>query len=132
MDDTIVDFSSGRRLYGDHHHHSGFFIRLKPLPSAIQAVKLLQRSGFEVYFLSRSPWDTPVAWAEKVTWIRFYFPEPEFVNKLILCANKALIRGDVLIDDDIRNKEGFEGDFIHFGSSAYPNWPVVLKALLDL
>jgi 5'(3')-deoxyribonucleotidase len=129
MDGVLADFELGQRMFGNHHKNPGFFAKLKPLPGAIRAVKLLQRNGFDVYFLSRAPYDTPTAWAEKLIWCKTYFPEPEFVNKLILCAHKNLIKGDILIDDDIRNKEGFDGRFIQFGSSDYPNWPVVLRSL---
>jgi 5'(3')-deoxyribonucleotidase len=129
LDGVVADFGRGINMYGDHHIE-GFFSALKPIPGAVQSIKLLHRSGYNIYFLSKSTWSRPTAWAEKVLWVQKYFNEPEFEQRLIISANKGLLKGDVLIDDDIRNKEGFDGRFIHFGSKEYPNWPVVLRSLL--
>ena len=39
--------------------------------------------------------------------------------------------GDILIDDRPNNgANNFRGEWIHFGSEKYPNWPAVLDYLL--
>ena len=55
----------------------------------------------------------------------------DVAQKLILSPNKALLKGDFLIDDMINGKgqEDFEGELIAFGSEKYPNWKSVNKKL---
>ena len=45
-------------------------------------------------------------------------PGFHFVDRLIICGHKGLLKGDLLIDDNIQGKvqEHFEGRLIHFGS----------------
>ncbi|WP_421917863.1 hypothetical protein [Marinifilum sp.] len=54
------------------------------------------------------------------------------VNKLTLSPNKALLKGDYLIDDYIEGKgQGqVEGKLINFGSDEFPDWDSVLKYFL--
>ncbi len=54
--------------------------------------------------------------------------------KLIICSNKGLLKGDILIDDHIsgRGQEFFEGKLIHFGQNEYPKLGCGTKALCRL
>jgi 5'-nucleotidase len=54
-----------------------------------------------------------------------------WLKNWILSPNKALLKGDFLIDDMINGKgqEDFEGELITFGSEKYPNWKSVIKKL---
>jgi 5'(3')-deoxyribonucleotidase len=53
------------------------------------------------------------------------------LEKLILCPDKSLVKGDYLIDDDIKHGQlTFEGEHIRFGSSNFPDWKSVIKYLL--
>ncbi|KPA11151.1 5'-nucleotidase [Candidatus Magnetomorum sp. HK-1] len=67
---------------------------------------------------------------EKRIWIENYF-DYNFTKKLIICSNKGLLKGDLLIDDNIegRGQESFEGKIIHFGSSDFPDWQSVYSLL---
>ena len=51
------------------------------------------------------------------------------VERLIISPNKALLKGDYLIDDNVEGKgqEGFEGCLVQYGSRSYPDWSAVLK-----
>ena len=72
----------------------------------------------------------PLSYTEKRIWIEDKF-DYEFTKKLIICSNKGLLKGNVLIDDYDQGKgqENFEGELIHFGSERYPSWKVVLSYL---
>jgi 5'(3')-deoxyribonucleotidase len=63
-------------------------------------------------------------------WIEKYFGY-DFVKELIIYANKSLLKGDYLIDDNTSGKgqEGFEGELLHFGSSQDSNWYSIRKML---
>ena len=55
----------------------------------------------------------------------------EATERLIICSNKGLLKGDVLIDDNIDGKgqEDFEGLVLHFGSEAFPHWSKILNTI---
>ena len=50
----------------------------------------------------------------------------------IRTSDLRLLKGDLLIDDYAEGKgqEGFEGELLHFGSDAFPNWLAISKTLL--
>jgi hypothetical protein len=51
-------------------------------------------------------------------------------KRLILSHHKNLNRGHFLVDDRTKNgAELFEGQHIHFGTAAYPNWATVTAYL---
>ena len=102
----------------------GFFAKLKPMPDAIESVQtILNTDHFDLYFLTAPTIRNPFSYTEKRVWIEAYFGLPA-VNKLIICSNKGLLKGDLLIDDHTngRGQECFEGRLIHFGSPDFPNW----------
>ena len=106
----------------------GFFIKLKPLPNAIEAVNEL-KLYYDVWILTRPSLLNLNSYSEKAFWIREYLGQ-EFVNKLIMCPDKSLVKGHYLIDDtNYANQDKFEGEWIHFGSEAFPDWGTILVYL---
>lgn len=107
----------------------GFFENLDPIPGAIRAVNQL-RSRADVYILTAPSVRNAHCYTEKRLWIEKHF-DLDFCDKLIICPNKALLKGDIIIDDynEGRGQENFEGRLIHFGSADYPGWDSVLKEL---
>ena len=85
---------------------------------------------YDVYILTSPAVRNPASYIEKRLWIEKYF-NLEFTRKLIISSNKGLLRGDILIDDHKEGwgQDGFKGQFIHFGSTQYPDWNQVLKQL---
>ena len=118
---------------GEHHSDfEGIFSTLKPMDGADEAIHRL-RQKFDVYLLSTAPWANTPSWSEKRIWVEQHLPSlPK--KKLILTHNKSLVRGSYLIDD--RSKNGasefgtHEGqEWIHFGSTEFPDWESVLEYL---
>lgn len=103
----------------------GFFLALEPLPDAIDIVNRL-RSDFDVYVLTAPSTRNPHSYTEKRLWIEKHF-DYEFTKKLIISPNKALLKGDYLVDDYAEGKgqDGFEGTLVHFGTSEFPDWQTV-------
>ena len=102
----LANFSSqGNHVYG-LFKHPGLFRYIEPKNGAVEFVEQLNEK-YDVYFVTDSPpgtshCDGDVPYAnqadDKRKWVREHFP---FIDKskIIICANKWMILGDVLIDD---------------------------------
>lgn len=145
MDNVLVDFQSGldriddsvKELYKKRTPDDkdrmdeipGIFSMMEPVKGAIEAVQKLNEV-YDVYILSTAPWGNPLAWTEKVIWLKKHFGEL-FKKKVFLTHRKDLVRGDILIDDSPKNgAKDFQGEWIQYGSKQFPNWDAVLKYLL--
>lgn len=104
----------------------GFYRDLELIDGAFEAVTELSKY-FDVYFLSTAEWNNLSSWVDKRVWIEEKFGELAY-KRLILSHNKSLNIGKYLIDDRaINTNEGFTGEFIHFGSSQFPDWNSVVE-----
>lgn len=139
MDGVLVDFQSGidqqneeilKEYEGRLDEIPGLFANMKPMPGAIEAIHELQKY-FDLYILSTAPWKNYSAPSDKVQWVRTYLDDV-FHKRVIITHCKNLCKGDYLIDD--RGKNGarkFEGEWIRFGNSSFPDWPTVVKYLCE-
>lgn len=135
MDDTLCDFIGpfrrGEVSFKYPQSKVGFFLDLEPLEGAIDAMKTLQ-TKYKVYILTRPSIKNTHCYTEKAEWIKKYLGE-EMLERMILCPDKSLVKGDFLIDDD--NKHGqneFEGEHIHFGKDEkFKNWSQVVQYLMN-
>ena len=138
MDDVLCDFSGAKKralelFPGIKYPQSqyGFFEKLAPLKGAIDAIKtLIDSDRCDPYILTAPSTRNPLCYTEKRVWVEKKFGY-DFVSKLIICSNKGLLKGDILIDDHMNGKgqENFEGRLIHFGSRQYPDWKAVMQEL---
>lgn len=139
-DGVVADFDKGKRDHplgsvtpyiGRPDKLPGVYENLEPITQAVDSVsKLLKSPLYDVYFLSTAPWDNPEAWTHKRLWIAKHFDEKLVRKRLILCHHKQLLIGDYLIDDRRFNGASeFTGEWIHFGSEAFPNWGTILVYL---
>ena len=138
MDGVLVDFESGvakldeatkEEYKGKLDEVPGIFSLMKPIPGAVEVVRLLARN-YDVFILTTSPWNNPTAASDKVQWVKKYMDDV-FHKRLIITHRKDLLEGDYLIDD--RGKNGtseFKGEWIKFGSEQFPDWETILKYLL--
>lgn len=140
LDGVIADFASMMNIHSlrkippyDEHPDTipNIFRKLNPIDGAISSVtKLLTSPKYEVYFLSTAPWNNPSAWTDKRLWVEEHFGET-INRRLILTHRKDLLNGDILIDDRPNNgAKDFKGQWIHFGTEKFPDWPSVLNYLL--
>ncbi len=133
MDDTLCDFmgpfKSGEYKLKYPQSKVGFFLDLKPLDYAIEGVKELQ-TKYDVWILTRPSIKNTHCYTEKAEWIKKYLGE-DMLNKLILCPDKSLVKGDYLIDDDCKHGQpNFEGEWIPFGTRKFPNWKKIIEYLI--
>jgi len=144
MDNVLVDFPSGiARLCdedktafdGSYDDCSRIFPLMDPMPGAIESFHELSRL-FETYVLSTAPWKNPAAWMHKVEWVHKHLGVDEngpAYKRLILSHRKNLNKGHFLIDDRVKNGAAeFEGEHIHFGTPAFPDWKAVMEYLVPL
>ena len=139
MDGVLVDFQSGinqqdeetlKAYEGRLDEIPGVFTCMKPMPGAIDAMHELQKH-FDLYILSSALWESYTALSDKMQWIRKYLDDV-FLKRVIITHCKNLCKGDYLIDD--RGKNGtreFEGEWIRFGNSTFPNWNAVVNYLCE-
>ena len=138
MDDVLCDFTgqfnadiASNPPIGFPQSQYGFFAKLKPIEGALETVKSLSASDrYSPYILTAPSIRNPLCYTEKRVWIEEKLGM-EFVSRLIICPDKSLLKGDILIDDNLGGKgqEGFEGELLHFGSEAYPDWAAVRRKL---
>jgi 5'(3')-deoxyribonucleotidase len=85
----------------------GFWKDLPPFPGAIEFVRRLVDSDYDVY-LATSPARGPTCAPEKEQWVMDHLP---FLGRerLILCHHKYLLRGDFMMDDNPKYLCRFKG-----------------------
>jgi len=96
-----------------HATVKGFFRELKPISDSQEVLKELS-SIHEVYIASAAM-QFPNSLEEKSEWLDEHFP---FIHwkKRILCGDKHILKGDVLIDDRSYNLKTFDGRTLLFTS----------------
>lgn len=97
----------------DHARQVGFFRNLAVIPHSQEVLKELYHKH-EVYIASAAM-QFPNSLKEKSDWLDEFFPFIKWQHR-ILCGDKHMLKGDVLIDDRAYNLERFEGRAILFTS----------------
>lgn len=139
MDGCLADTSSGyaklneevkKEYAGRFNEVPGVVLRMDPVAGAIESIRKLQEDDrFDVFIITTPLWNTPSTYSDKLKWIQHHLGT-DFVSRMIFTAHKELLRGDYLID--CRSKDGtkaFEGEWILFGKTDFPDWQSVLKHL---
>ncbi len=141
MDGTLVDFKSGidrlsaeqrETFAGRMDEVPGIFSLMDPMEGAIEAFSLLAEN-FDTYILSTAPWENPLAWAEKLLWVKRCLGAKAY-KRLILSHHKELNKGHFLIDDmpGRNGSDKFEEELIEFGSKKFPTWQSVVDYLMTV
>lgn len=141
MDDVLSDYSGAHQTHLKAYpeiaypqSQYGFFSSLKPIAGAVESVKsLINDERFSVYILTAPSYMNPLCYTEKRVWIEEYFGL-EFTQRLIICADKSLLKGDVLVDDNATSngQDRFEGTLLQYGEADYANWDSVMMCLFQM
>ena len=97
----------------DHVWQTGFFKNLKVIPDSQEVLSELSKR-YEVYIASAAM-QFPNSLVEKSDWLDEFFPFIPW-QKRILCGDKHILKGNVLIDDRSYNLKSFNGKTIMFTS----------------
>lgn len=85
----------------DIFKEKGFFANLTPKKGSLKAIKkLISSTRYDVYIVTACK--SVQEYQEKVEWFAKNLPEFN-PNRIIMCSEKYLIRGHVLVDDKIQN-----------------------------
>ena len=97
----------------DHARTKGFFRALKPIADSQIVLKQLSEK-YDVYIASAAM-QFPNSLEEKSEWLDEHF---NFIpwQKRILCGDKHILKGDILIDDRSYNLNNFQGRTLLFTS----------------
>lgn len=119
MDDVLADFSTAfyeKRTKDIQYPQAthGFFADLEPLEGAIEAFNYLFLR-YDVWIATAPSVKNPMCYTEKRMWVEKHLGMAA-VDKLIIIPNKALLKGALLIDDNLtgRGQESFEGYLVYF------------------
>ncbi len=119
-----------------HASRIGFFRDLKPIEASREVLRELM-DKYELYIASAAM-QYPNSLKEKSDWLDKYFPYIPWQNR-ILCGDKHILNGDILIDDRSYNLQKFQGRSILFtsphnvhsnGFERAENWSTVAELLL--
>lgn len=136
IDNTIADFTSAYMDYKSKFPEQpypqsqvGFFLNLKLIDNLVpRFLYLIEKLGYEVWILTRPSVRNPLCYTEKRLWLEKHFGY-EICERLILCTDKSLLRGDLLIDDN--EWKDFQGEQILYGSDGFDNWAKIYEYLRD-
>ncbi len=97
----------------DHARQEGFFSDLKPIDQSKEVLKALNDKYH--LFIASAAMQFPNSLREKSQWLDEHFPFIHWKNR-ILCGDKHILKGDLLIDDRSYNLDSFDGDTLLFTS----------------
>ena len=113
-----------------------FFGTAKVMEGSQKIIEELNKN-YEVFIVS-SAMEFPQSLPEKFQWLAKHFSFIKW-QQIIFCGSKKLIKGDIMIDDHIKNLEFFDGKKILFtaphnalitGYTRANNWNEVAELLL--
>jgi 5'(3')-deoxyribonucleotidase len=133
MDGVIVDFEGFMKVHdltaAEVKPMPDAYLRMKPIPGAIDGVRQLIKLGFDVWIATKPPTGVAHAYAEKAQWIFNYLPELE--RKIIMTHDKGLLGDsfDILLDDRLHraNCADFDGHLFAVNQNNDQKWPAILN-----
>jgi hypothetical protein len=124
-----LGWPKSRDYFGDLvRANPSVFCELQMLKGCREAIDELKEL-YDIFWLSTPMWDHPQSYMDKRLWLEANFGALAY-KKLILTSRKDLVVGDFLVDDNWFNgAKDFMGEFIHFGTEKFPDWPTVTNYL---
>ncbi|MBI4225105.1 MAG: 5'-3'-deoxyribonucleotidase [Candidatus Sungbacteria bacterium] len=80
------------------YHAPGFFLELKPMAGAVEALREMASLNLDVRICTSPLYHYQNCLVEKYKWVELYFGL-EYTKKIILTQDKTIVRGNYLIDD---------------------------------
>lgn len=116
----------------------GFFSNAPVIEGAIEALKLLNEH-YELYIVSAAM-EFPKSLPEKYSWLQQHFPFLSW-HQFVFCGSKAVVQGDIMVDDHFKNLDYFKGQRLLFtqphntgqddrGHTRVSSWKEILDILL--
>lgn len=139
MDGALVDTRSGYAKLDDvvKQEYAGRFNEIPnvtslmdPTVGAIEAIRKIKEDGrFDLYIIATPQYNTPLTFSDKLRWVQDNLGA-RYQSLMIFTQHKELIHGDYLIDCSSKyGTKDFDGEWIHFGDTEFPDWNSVLNYL---
>ena len=131
----IVKPECGTHIY-DYLEDDSLYDAVLPVDGAISGVNWLRTHSYDVRFVTSGVHFGKALWLMR--WGFTKGENPRYSPDLIICHDKFLVKGDIMIDDNPRNLNSFDGLQILFSqpwnyvtTSYYraDNWPDVIQYL---
>lgn len=132
---VTFDLNAGRtddekRIIAEVMVHPGFYSDLEPVPGAKKALKEILREGHDVRIVT-SPWvSNPTCASDKLNWVVKHYGS-HWGPRVIITADKTLVRGDILIDDKPEVTGSLDPEWEHVVFDQPYNQDVQRRRLLD-
>lgn len=132
----INECCSQPELIREFLYRPGFFRTVPLMEDSQQVVKALNEHH-EVFIVSAAM-EFPQSLIEKYQWLEEFFPFLSW-RQIAFCGSKALVNGDYMIDDHLKNLDYFNGEKLLFTSphnaliekyTRVSNWKEVAALLL--
>lgn len=89
-----------------HLFDAGFFRDLPVMDNCVEVMEALNRR-YHVFIVSAAM-EFPNSLMDKQQWLNQYFPFLHW-KQFVFCGSKSVVQGDYMIDDLVRNLNGFKG-----------------------
>jgi 5'-nucleotidase len=101
--DKLVKPECGRKIY-EYLKRPELYVHAPQIKNSIGGVQVIRDMGFEILFVTSGFYMSKIDWMFRHGYTKSTMDNPE----LIICANKQLIKADIIIDDRPSNLEGFK------------------------
>lgn len=119
-----------KKYAGRFNEIPGIINLMNPTDGAMDAIhRIVENEHYDLYILTTPQWNTLTSCPDKIQWIQSHLGA-DFVSRLIFTQHKHLLKGDYLIDCSSKNgTKHFEGEWIQFCGSEFPDWESILNYL---
>jgi 5'-nucleotidase len=100
-------FPANHDIIRKYPYRDNFFRTMEPNEGSQQVLEKLNEK-YELFIVSAAM-EFPQSLTEKLAWLNEHFPFLSW-KQIVFCGSKAVVHGDYMIDDLVRNLERFNGE----------------------
>lgn len=126
----------GNKIF-DYLHNPNLYDSVKPIDGALSSIQWLRQHGYDVRYVTSGVQPAKILWLGEHGFLR---EDHRFLHSsdVVIANDKSLIKGDIMVDDHIKNLESFDRTRILFAqpwnenSQSYfraDGWPDVIQYL---
>lgn len=135
--DKFVKPECGKDIY-KFLHLSDLYDKVKPIDGALSSIHWLSHHGYDVRYATSGVQEAKIRWLGRNGFLmgEHWMFSPD----VIVASDKSVIKGDILVDDNVKNCDNFSGKSILFAQPwnsnfvgeyfRAENWPDVIQYLV--
>lgn len=117
-----------------------FFRSLDPIEGALDGLKAVRDAGHELVVVTTISDDVTGSYDAKLDWLKAHLPWFDVHTSFVTAKRKSLVRGDLLLDDNVKNLRKFPGVAVamarpwnvEFDGARVDSWPQFVDLLAFL